>query len=159
MVDLVENPERLVPQEELLEKLWPETYVNPEVIRKYILEIRKVLGDRPDNPEFIETLPKRGYRFVASVRDEDVVEPSDLSASHEMDKNITESDASIGTSRSKEKNSSPDACSGNSRSHQCWLQLRWCDWGAFAIRSKRSGCSIIRLSFHRSASLCGHEPR
>jgi len=50
---------------------------------------------------------KRGYRFVASVRDEDVVEPSDLSTSLEMDKNITESDASIGTSRSKEKNSSP----------------------------------------------------
>jgi TolB-like protein/DNA-binding winged helix-turn-helix (wHTH) protein/Flp pilus assembly protein TadD len=104
---LVENPERLVPQEELLEKLWPETYVNPEGIRKYILEIRKVLGDRLDKPQFIETMPKRGYRFVASVRDADVPESSDLSASHEMDENTTEPNASIGTSRSKEKNSSP----------------------------------------------------
>ena len=82
---LVENPDRLVTHDELLEKLWPDTYVNPEVIRKYILEIRRILGDRPDNPEFIETLPKRGYRFVASVKDED--EPSELSTSHQAEEN------------------------------------------------------------------------
>jgi TolB-like protein/DNA-binding winged helix-turn-helix (wHTH) protein/Tfp pilus assembly protein PilF len=67
---LVENPGRLVTQDELLEKLWPETYVNPEAIRKYILDIRKILGDRPDKPEFIETVTKRGYRFIAPVIDE-----------------------------------------------------------------------------------------
>jgi hypothetical protein len=54
-----------VTQDELLEALWPETYVNPEGIRKYILEIRKVLGDRSSQPAFIETFPKRGYQFVA----------------------------------------------------------------------------------------------
>jgi DNA-binding winged helix-turn-helix (wHTH) protein len=67
---LVENPVRLVAQDELLEKLWPETYVNPEAIRKYILDIRKILGDRPDKPEFIETVTKRGYRFIATVTDD-----------------------------------------------------------------------------------------
>jgi eukaryotic-like serine/threonine-protein kinase len=67
---LVENPERLVTQDELLEALWPDTFVNPEVLRKYILDVRKILGDRPDRPEFIETLPKRGYRFVAAVSDD-----------------------------------------------------------------------------------------
>ena len=67
---LVENPGRLVTHDELLEKLWPETYVNPELIRKYILDIRKTLGDRPDKPEFIETVTKRGYRFIAPVIDE-----------------------------------------------------------------------------------------
>src|SRR6516165_9246425 len=41
---LVENPGRLITQDELLEKLWPEIYVNPELIRKYILDIRKILG-------------------------------------------------------------------------------------------------------------------
>jgi DNA-binding winged helix-turn-helix (wHTH) protein/tetratricopeptide (TPR) repeat protein len=67
---LVENPERLVTQDELLEALWPDTYVNPEVLRKYILDVRKILGDRSNRPEFIETLPKRGYRFVAAVSDD-----------------------------------------------------------------------------------------
>ena len=72
---LVENPQRLVTQDELLEALWPDTYVNPEVLRKYILDVRKILGDRPDRPEFIETLPKRGYRFVAAVSEDPAAEP------------------------------------------------------------------------------------
>ena len=66
---MVENAGRLVTQDELLEALWPETYVNQEVLRKYILEIRRVLGDRPEKPEFIETVTKRGYRFIAPVVD------------------------------------------------------------------------------------------
>src|SRR6266404_707395 len=74
---LVEHAGRVVTQDEILEALWSETYVNPEVLRKYIQELRKTLGDRPDNPEFIETLPKRGYRFVASVIDESAAEPTD----------------------------------------------------------------------------------
>jgi Tol biopolymer transport system component/DNA-binding winged helix-turn-helix (wHTH) protein len=68
---LVERAGRLVSQDELLESLWPETYVNQEVLRKYILEIRKALGDKPDDPEFIETITKRGYRFVAIVTEDD----------------------------------------------------------------------------------------
>jgi DNA-binding winged helix-turn-helix (wHTH) protein/tetratricopeptide (TPR) repeat protein len=75
---LVENPGRLVTQDELLEKLWPETYVNPELIRKYILDIRKILGDRPNKPEFIETVTKRGYRFIAPVIDESATPPPEL---------------------------------------------------------------------------------
>jgi DNA-binding winged helix-turn-helix (wHTH) protein len=56
---LVDRAGRLVTKEELLEALWPDTYINPEVLRKYILEIRRALGDLPDNPVFIATLPKR----------------------------------------------------------------------------------------------------
>src|SRR5579883_1534874 len=67
---LVENAGRLVTQQELLEAVWPETFVQPEILRKYILEIRKALGDPPDHPVFIETLPKRGYRFIAPVKEE-----------------------------------------------------------------------------------------
>jgi TolB-like protein/DNA-binding winged helix-turn-helix (wHTH) protein/thioredoxin-like negative regulator of GroEL len=77
---LVENAGRLVTQDELLQKLWPDTYVNPELIRKYILDIRKILGDRPDKPEFIETVTKRGYRFIASVVDEDAITPTSPAA-------------------------------------------------------------------------------
>ncbi|HET7107457.1 MAG TPA: AAA family ATPase [Candidatus Acidoferrum sp.] len=64
---LVEHADRLVTQEEMLNALWPETYVNPEVIKKYVLGIRKALGDPRDKPEFIETFPRRGYQFVAPV--------------------------------------------------------------------------------------------
>jgi TolB-like protein/DNA-binding winged helix-turn-helix (wHTH) protein/Flp pilus assembly protein TadD len=84
---LVEHPGRVVTQDEIFEALWSETYVNPEVLRKYILEIRRALGDRPDNPEFIETLPKRGYRFVAPVIDESTAEVPDVPTSHATEGN------------------------------------------------------------------------
>ena len=64
---LVENPGRLITHDELLDALWPETYVQPQVLRTYMLELRKVLGDDASQPRFIQTLPKRGYRFVAQV--------------------------------------------------------------------------------------------
>jgi predicted ATPase len=67
---LVEHGDRLVTQEEILEALWTDTYVNPEVVKKYILGIRKVLGDRHKKPEFIRTFPKRGYQFIAPVTDD-----------------------------------------------------------------------------------------
>jgi DNA-binding winged helix-turn-helix (wHTH) protein len=87
---LVEHAGRVVTQDQILDALWSETYVNPEVLRKYILEIRKTLGDRPENPEFIETVPKRGYRFVASVaNDNGNVQPA-LSASHEAEQKVVE---------------------------------------------------------------------
>ncbi len=64
---LVEHAGRLVSQEEILEKLWHDVYVQPEVLRKYILEIRRVLEDPPRNSRFIATFPKRGYQFIAPV--------------------------------------------------------------------------------------------
>jgi predicted ATPase len=66
---LVDNPARLVTHDELMEALWPETYVQPQVLRTYVLELRKALGDDAAEPRFIETVPKRGYRFVAQVAD------------------------------------------------------------------------------------------
>src|ERR1700691_6131396 len=64
---LVECAGRVVSQEEILEKVWKDTYVQPEVLRKYILEIRRVLEDPPKSPRFIATHPKRGYQFIAPV--------------------------------------------------------------------------------------------
>ena len=64
---LVEHPGRLVTQDELLEALWPDTFVQPEVLKSHVRAIRMVLGDDCKNPRFIETLPRRGYQFVAPV--------------------------------------------------------------------------------------------
>jgi DNA-binding winged helix-turn-helix (wHTH) protein len=54
---LVEHADRLVTQDEILEALWPATYVNPEVVKKYVLGIRKVLGDDSAKPVFVATFP------------------------------------------------------------------------------------------------------
>ena len=64
---LVEHPGRLITHDELLDALWPETYVQPQVLRTYMLDLRKLLGDDAMEPRFIQTVPKRGYSFVAAV--------------------------------------------------------------------------------------------
>jgi len=71
---LVEHAGRLVTQNELLDAVWPDTFVQPEVLKYQIADIRRVLGDHPKDPLFIETLPRRGYRFIAAVKDGEAAE-------------------------------------------------------------------------------------
>jgi TolB-like protein/DNA-binding winged helix-turn-helix (wHTH) protein/Flp pilus assembly protein TadD len=109
---LVEHVGRVVTQDEILEALWPETYVNPEVLRKNIQEIRKALGDRSDNPEFVETLPKRGYRFVAPVLDKSGVEPPQLATSLPLEEQATE--------ETVEAEAAPSELESSSRKRMLW---------------------------------------
>src|SRR5262245_24045751 len=67
---LVEHAGQLVTHDELLAAIWPDTYVQPEVLRRYILEIRRTLGDAAEAPRFIRTIPRRGYEFIAPVSDD-----------------------------------------------------------------------------------------
>src|SRR6266850_1269461 len=78
---LVEHAGRLVAHDELLEALWPKTYVQPEVLKSHIASIRAVLGDDARRPLFIETLSRRGYRFIAPVTEG---EPASHAAAREI---------------------------------------------------------------------------
>src|SRR3989441_7593835 len=73
---LVEHPGRLVAHAELLDALWPKTYVQPEVLKSHIAAIRAVLGDDARKPMFIETMSRRGYRFIAPVTEGASARPS-----------------------------------------------------------------------------------
>ncbi len=73
---LVEHAWRLVTEEELLAHVWPKVYVQPEAIKSQIHEIRKILGDDPKNPRFIETSARRGYQFIAPVADATAPRPA-----------------------------------------------------------------------------------
>src|SRR5208282_5561390 len=66
---LVEHAGRLVTEEEILRAVWPKLYVQPESVKTQLYEIRKVLGDDPKTPRYIETVPRRGYQFIAPVRE------------------------------------------------------------------------------------------
>ena len=73
---LVDHAGRLVTQDELLEAVWLDTFVQPEVLKYQIADVRGALGDSAKKPSFIETLPRRGYRFIAAVRDEESRPPA-----------------------------------------------------------------------------------
>jgi Tol biopolymer transport system component/DNA-binding winged helix-turn-helix (wHTH) protein len=65
---LLERPGEVVTREELQKRLWPDTFVDADHnLNTAINKIREVLGDSAESPRFVETLPRRGYRFVAPV--------------------------------------------------------------------------------------------
>jgi len=64
---LVERAGRLVTQDELLDALWRRAYVQPEVLKSQVLNVRQALNDNPKAPKYIETVPRRGYRFIAPI--------------------------------------------------------------------------------------------
>ena len=67
---LVERAGHIVEKEELLEKVWPGVFVEEGNLARHIFNLRQVLGDSPDGRKYIETIPKRGYRFVAAVQED-----------------------------------------------------------------------------------------
>src|SRR6187455_2655622 len=64
---LVEQPGRLVSKDELIQKVWPDTFVEESNLAYNVFALRKALGDTAESAQYIETIPKRGYRFVAVV--------------------------------------------------------------------------------------------
>src|SRR5438876_2090941 len=73
---LVERAGHIVEKEELLDKVWPGVFVEEGNLARHIFNLRQVLGDSPDGRKYIETIPRRGYRFVAAVLED--AEPSAL---------------------------------------------------------------------------------
>src|SRR5262249_29134271 len=66
---LVQNQSRVLEKDELLKRIWPDTVVEERNLAVNISTLRKVLGESPESHEYIVTIPGRGYRFVAPVRE------------------------------------------------------------------------------------------
>ena len=66
---LLERPGELITREEICQRLWPaDTFVDSEVgLNSAVMKLRDALGDSAESPRFVETFPRRGYRFIASV--------------------------------------------------------------------------------------------
>jgi Tol biopolymer transport system component/DNA-binding winged helix-turn-helix (wHTH) protein len=68
LLALVENHGRIVLKEELMKRLWPDTFVEESNLTFNIQQLRKSLGDNAREPLYVETIPRRGYRFIAEVK-------------------------------------------------------------------------------------------
>jgi len=67
LVVLVENPDRILEKDFLLQTVWPDSFVEEGNITFNIRQLRKALGDDAQSPIYIETIQRRGYRFIAKV--------------------------------------------------------------------------------------------
>src|SRR5262247_671199 len=67
LLTLIENNGSVLSKEDLLRMVWPDEFVEENNLAQNISKIRRVLEGRPDDTKYIETIPKRGYRFVANI--------------------------------------------------------------------------------------------
>src|SRR5439155_26706172 len=65
LVLLARNPDRVVGKSELIDTLWPNTFVDDANLTQHVYTLRKALGDQPDGRPYIETVARRGYRLAA----------------------------------------------------------------------------------------------
>ena len=75
LVLLVENPGHLITKDEFLKHLWPDTFVGEDALAQNISHLRKVLSRGANGKEYVATVPRRGYRFVADVTAKPVPQP------------------------------------------------------------------------------------
>lgn len=67
LLTLLENEGRIVRKDDLMKRVWPDTFVEEGNLTQNVSLLRKALGESATGPQFIETVPRRGYRFVAPV--------------------------------------------------------------------------------------------
>jgi DNA-binding winged helix-turn-helix (wHTH) protein/tetratricopeptide (TPR) repeat protein len=73
LVALVRRRGRLITKKDLLDSVWPESFVEEGILTVHVSALRKLLGDTSRPPRFIETVPGAGYRFIAPVGEETAV--------------------------------------------------------------------------------------
>src|SRR5688572_16522153 len=76
LVALVENSGHVLGKDELMKQVWPDSFVEEANLSRHIFALRKALEDDKNSSRYIETIPRRGYRFVAGV----VEVPDDFAA-------------------------------------------------------------------------------
>src|SRR5580765_5871388 len=76
LLHLVDHAGTLVTKEQLLDALWPGANVTDNALAQAMSELRDALGDDPGEPQFIKTIARRGYRFIATVEAIDEVRPN-----------------------------------------------------------------------------------
>ena len=69
LVFLLKNEGHVVEKQELFQQVWKDTFVSDNALTKIIKEIRHALEDSADHPRYIETVPKRGYRFIGEIKE------------------------------------------------------------------------------------------
>ena len=150
---LLEQPGEIVTREEFQKKLWPaDTFVDFEHgLNTAITKLRQVLADEADNPRFIETLPRRGYRFIAPVTLAANGSSSNVQPAADVSEEAGTSAASFNTDTTK----AVGASSAIRQFH--WRTLTWlaalvlvCGLGVaawfFYLRSTRPAWSEVRIA-------------
>jgi Tol biopolymer transport system component/DNA-binding winged helix-turn-helix (wHTH) protein len=79
---LAETPGEVVTRDALVARVWPGVFVTDDVVHRAIRELRRVFGDDASNPQYVETIRKRGYRLIAPVRRPESAAATPIATNH-----------------------------------------------------------------------------
>ncbi len=97
LVLLIERSGRLVEKDELMKALWPNSFVEEANLNHHVWTLRKSLGEGQNGHRYIETVPKRGYRFTTPVRELSAAGAAELVLEkHTLTRIVTEEEESVG---------------------------------------------------------------
>lgn len=97
LITLVENSGQVVSKDDLMKRVWPSTYVEEGNLTQNISLLRKALGETPGGVQFIETVPRRGYRFVGEIREASNGAPALTEPLPTMSETVSHQDISAST--------------------------------------------------------------
>jgi DNA-binding winged helix-turn-helix (wHTH) protein/TolB-like protein/Flp pilus assembly protein TadD len=137
---LVEQGGHVVEKGELMRRLWPDSFVEESSLTQNISLIRKALGEGGGEQQFIETVPKRGYRFVAPVR---VLEGGAAEEEEEVGKEATGGGRELPDSGGA---STPRARASSPRRLLPKGKLMWAGVAAVALPALLAGVYLIRTA-------------
>ena len=132
---LLSHPNQLVTRDELQKRLWPaDTFVDFDLgLNTAIKKIRAALSDSPDNPKFVETLPRRGYRFVCPVEEVPFSPTTAPSASE---------NSAAASAHTQSGSMAPVNTTGSANGSRIW---RWLALGSLAFVTLAAGLSFYKL--------------
>ncbi len=81
LLTLSSQPDHVFSKEEIISAVWPDTFVSEDVLTRCISILRRITGDKPQTPRFIQTVPKVGYRLVAPLAETPLPEPAPILSS------------------------------------------------------------------------------
>lgn len=130
---LLQNSGHLIDKKELLKLIWPGTFVEEANISVHVAALRRALGDPPGSSSYIETVPGRGYRFLADVREVMSAPPGEVSDSFANSSDAERPNSPAGVRPEQEegktatqKTAAREALSDTlSESHSRFRSLRW----------------------------------
>ena len=93
---LVQRSGHLVEKDELMESLWPDSFVEEANLTRHVWTLRKTLGNGTEGLQYIENIPKRGYRFTATVRELEDADEALVLERHTLTRIVTEEEVQAG---------------------------------------------------------------
>src|SRR5688572_11695172 len=69
LLALIQQGGKVVEKDDLMQRVWPDTFVEESNLSVHVFALRKALGETIEGQSYIETVPRQGYRFTAKVRD------------------------------------------------------------------------------------------